>query len=332
MYLEKKYINLLSSRIQHFKRRGENVWNFKCPICGDSDKNQTKTRGYIYKRKQSFLFYCHNCFRSFKFTTFLKMVAPSLYNDYLLESFQKSDDTKVPADVNEFITNPVFTKALGIPNILELPIDHKARTYIESRLVPQTSWKDIYYTDNFGDFINDLLPESGKELGSEPRIILPFYDNTNKLLGLQGRSLGYHKMKYITIKVDEECPKVYGWNKLDYSKTIYIMEGPLDSLFIPNSVASMGCDLGRVVPFIGNDNDYVLVHDCERRNKNIIRNIERSVQGGFKVCIWPDSYTFKDINEGILGGYTPISIQKLIDDNTFSGIEATMRLNQWSRI
>ena len=48
--VESKYIRLLSHRLRNFKQKKDYVWNFSCPICGDSKKNLLKARGYVYSK------------------------------------------------------------------------------------------------------------------------------------------------------------------------------------------------------------------------------------------------------------------------------------------
>ena len=59
--VDSKFIGLVSSRLQKFKKIKTDLYNFRCPICGDSQKNKSKTRGYLYSVKEDVNFMCHNC-------------------------------------------------------------------------------------------------------------------------------------------------------------------------------------------------------------------------------------------------------------------------------
>ena len=83
--VDSKYIGLVSSRLQKFKRVKDNLYNFRCPICGDSQKNKNKTRGYIYQVKNNTNFKCHNCGASMSFNNFVKTIDPTLHKQYTLE-------------------------------------------------------------------------------------------------------------------------------------------------------------------------------------------------------------------------------------------------------
>jgi transcription elongation factor Elf1 len=334
VYVDKKYISLLAPKLQQFKQRGEFLWNFRCPVCGDSQKNKIKTRGYLYKRKEHFGFMCHNCGSSMSLQKFIKYIDPHLYSEYQLESFVQSNTT-TKVDVNEFVTKPTFeSKSKTIlytdaQRLTGLNPYHNARKYLEDRKVPI---EDLFYVDDFAKFVRDLFPDNDKTLYKEERIIIPFFDKEGNLLGVQGRAIGPSKIKYITIKASEESPKIYGWNKVDTSKNVYVVEGPIDSLFLDNCIATMDAALYHAVSILGVDTDYTFVYDNEPRNKQIVSNMRKTIAMGYKICVWPDTIEQKDINEMVLAGMHPSQIQHIIDSNTYEGLIATMKMNQWSRV
>jgi hypothetical protein len=334
VYVDKKYINLLAPKLSQFKQRGEFLWNFRCPVCGDSTKDKIKSRGYIYKRKEHFGFMCHNCGSAMGLQKFIKYVDPMLYSEYQLETFVQPNTTS-KIDVNDFVTKPTFVaKPKSIlytdaQRIIGLNPYHHARKYLEDRKVPID---DLFYVDDFAKFVKDICPDNDKQLYKEERIIIPFYDADNNLLGFQGRAIGQSKIKYITIKTNESNPKIFGWNRVDTSKPVYVVEGPIDSLFIGNCVATMDASLYVASHILGLDLDYIFVYDAEQRNKQIISNMRKTIAMGYKICIWPDNIPGKDINEMVLAGLHSSQIQHIIDNNTYQGIMATMRLNQWQRV
>ena len=336
VYIDKKYVSLLAPKLSQFKQRGEFLWNFRCPVCGDSQKNKIKTRGYIYKKKERFGFMCHNCSTTMSLPKFIRYVDPSLYNEYQLESFVRSN-TSNNVNVADFVTKPTFNIPSAPRSILLTDAQsinglnpyHQARKYLEDRKVPLDN---LYYTEDFAKFVKDLFPDNTKQLYKEERIVIPFYDKQGNLLGVQGRAIGQSKIKYITIKTDENTPKIFGWNGLDTSKTVYVVEGPIDSLFLDNCVATMDAALYTAPSVIGLDLDYTFVYDNEPRNKQIVTNMRKTIELGRKLCIWPDTIQQKDINEMVLAGMHPSEIQHIIDSNTHEGLIATMKMNQWSRV
>ena len=55
-YIDLKFINEISGRLGQFKKKGDYLFNFRCPHCGDSKKSKTKARAYLYQVKND-LFY-----------------------------------------------------------------------------------------------------------------------------------------------------------------------------------------------------------------------------------------------------------------------------------
>lgn len=280
---------------------------------------------------------CHNCGTTMGLSKFIKYVDPHLYSEYQLESFVQSNTTNTTVDVKDFATKPVFNipeapRSILLTNAVSingLNPYHPARQYLANRKVPTDN---LYYVEDFADFIKKLYPWIDKTLYKEPRIIIPFYNQNGNLLGVQGRSIGPSKIKYITIKGNEDDPKIFGWNRVDISKTMYVVEGPIDSLFLTNCLATMDAALYHAPSVVGLDKQYIFVYDNERRNKQIVSNMRKTIDMGYKVCIWPDDIVEKDINDMVISGKHPSHIQHIIDTNVYEGIMATMKLNQWERV
>ena len=88
-HIDSKFIGIVSSRLEKFKRVKNNLFNFRCPICGDSQKNKNKTRGYLYNVKANTNFKCHNCGASMSFNNFLKQIDGYLHKQYIMEKFKE---------------------------------------------------------------------------------------------------------------------------------------------------------------------------------------------------------------------------------------------------
>jgi len=319
--IDSKYITLISSRLPKFKRVKPNLFNFRCPICGDSQKHKNKARGYIYPLKADMNFKCHNCGASSTFNNFLKTIDSTLHKQYVLEKFKERNVGKgsiIPEPKFDF-KKPVFKKKLDLPKASENQI---AKQYLEKRNINPSKF---YYTDTFKRWVNTLVTKFDDVTYDEPRIIIPLiYEN--QLIGIQGRSLGPNSVKYITIMLDEDAPKIYGLDEVDTEKPIYILEGPFDSTFIENSVAMCGADLD-----IGSFgwSDYIWVFDNEPRNREINSRIAKVIDRGDKVVIWPQNIEEKDINDMVLGGH---DVKSVLESNTFSGLKAKLKFNSWKKI
>ena len=320
-FVDVKYINLISSRFQKFKRVKNNLNNFRCPICGDSQTNKNKARGYLYQIKNNTNYKCHNCGINVSFNNFLKQIDTQIHKQYIFEKFKEGNTGKnftTQAPVLKFEA-PKFKPKLDLPKASENPV---AKAYLENRKLNSDNY---YYTEKFKEWTNSLRPTFDNVSKDEPRIIIPlFYQNI--LIGFQGRALGPSKVKYITIMLTDDAPKIYGLDKVQKNKSVYITEGPFDSTFISNSIALCGAD-GDVDKW--GICDPVWVYDNEPRNREILSRISRVIEMGHKVIIWPSTIKEKDINDMVLSG---LDVQSVIESNTYSGLEAKLKFTTWKKI
>ena len=320
--IDSKFIGLLSSRLQKFKRVKANLYNFRCPICGDSKKNKSKTRGYIYTVKVNTNFKCHNCGASMSLNNFIKEVDPVLHKQYIMEKFKEgfAGGRNFVAEEPEFkFEAPKFKKKLKLPKASENP---RAAGYLTAR---KLNPDDFYYAENFKKFANSLKHTFDDTTHDEERIIIPLYYEKN-LIGFQGRSIDPNPVKYITVMLDDDAPKIYGLDNIRRDAPIYVTEGPFDSTFIRNSIAMCGADADVSRWGIGNP---VWIYDNEPRNREITNRISKTIDFGQSVVIWPESIDDKDINDMVMSG---LDVQSVIESNTYSGLEAKLKFNTWKKI
>jgi len=324
MHVEIKYLNLLSPRLEKFKRKKDFLWNFRCPICGDSQKNKNKARGFVFQLKGDLLYKCHNCQVSLPFPKLLQELDPVLYREYRMEKFvepKRVDMRKVKKIIS---SQPVFEKNIlaSLTPLSDLNNSHPAKEYIVSRKLPIEA---LYYTEQFKEWTNSLKPETFPDTqNDEGRIIIPFKDQAGNLFGFQGRSLSPDGLRYITVLLQEDQPKIFGLDTLDYEKTTYITEGPFDSMFLSNAIAMAGADLS--LPH--NIGSYVFVFDNEPRNREITSRILKHISDGDSVVIWPSTIKEKDINDMVLAGH---NVQEIVSSCTYSGLTATLKFNDWRK-
>ena len=330
-YIDLKFINDLSGRLSQFKKKTDYLFNFRCPHCGDSQKSKTKARAYLYRVKNDMFFKCHNCGQGQNLANFIKFVDPKLYESYLLERYKKS----APATPKpKFDFKPTkFTNQTPIDDlksIKDLPEDHPARLYCMNRKIPEKYFDKLFLSDKFMTLVNEVKPNTYKITKDHPRLIIPFYDTTGKVFAFQGRAFGKEQPKYLTIKLDENKQKVYGLDKVNFQKPIYITEGPIDSLFIDNCLAAGGADL-----FLKNkipNENITYIFDNEPRNKEIVKRMYKVIEQDFNVVIWPEDLQLKDVNDMIMSGLTKLELQDIISNNTYSKLSALTKLNYWKKI
>ena len=317
--IDSKYIGLVSSRLGNFKRVKSDLYNFRCPICGDSKKNKTKTRGYLYTIKADVNFRCHNCGASMTFSNFLKEIDPVVHKQYVFERFKQGSTgrgTVVEEPVFKFEA-PTFKSSIDLPLASTVDV---SRIYLEKRKLDPTKF---YYAERFVEYVNSH--KQSMDVKEHPRIIIPLYYEKN-LVGVQGRALNSNSVKYITTIFYDEAPKIYGLDNIRRDAPVFVTEGPFDSTFLLNSIAMCGAD-GDVRKW--GVSTPVWVYDNEPRSKEITERISSAIARGDSVVIWPTGIEEKDINDMILAGH---DVQSIVESNTYSGLEANLQFTTWKRI
>jgi len=338
LWLEHKYVNLLSSRLERFARVNANTYKFRCPICGDSQKDPRKTRGYVYMRKGALKFFCHNCNASMGLPWFIKTLDPTLHTEYLKERMLEQGHRNETQEFVEKMKTPVFVKTTGLKElkkVSQLRPDHPVKEYVVKRQIPSDTHYKLFLVRNFKQWVNTMQPEKFDEeslKNDEPRLIIPFLDEEKNLFGFQGRSFKNTGVRYITIILNDDKPKIFGLDTMDASKDIYVVEGPIDSLFLSNGIASAGGDLISPLQLLDvQKSQFVIVYDNEPRNKDTVKKIEKAIDSGYRVCIWPTSIEQKDINDMILAGYTQEQVKEIIDECTYTGPTAKLHFALWRK-
>lgn len=332
--VELQYATMVSNRLENFKIKSTNPYkiNFRCPVCGDSKKSLSKTRGWLLEnpKDQSFHFFCHNCGASLSFRNFLKHIDLLAYNDFLSAKYiNRTKQSNTAIDDNHFKTETKksFDDPLKkLKKISQLAVDHPVKKYIQKRQIPPEQHHRLYYAPKFVSWINSIIPDKLNSEKEHPRLILPFIDKEGKCFGVSARGFDPNGLRYITIMFDQ-VPKIFGLDKVKFNEPYFVVEGAIDSLFLRNAVAMAGAD--------GNDSglanleNATFVFDNEPRNREIHKRIEKLISKGKSVCIWPASLQQKDINDMVLDGN--IDIENIIRTNTYKGLSANLKLAEWRK-
>lgn len=342
LWIDQKYLNLLSSRLKGFVKKNSDLWNSRCPICDDSQRSQRLKRFYIYpgqdQYSQDLCVKCHNCGYSNIFKYFLKEFDPILYSEYALENAKEnlSPQRRTRSPQNRYKQKSSTLPSTGdhilsdLPRLSELDREHPAIQYCIKRKIPTFAMQEFRWTYDFQEVARRLNKEAAKDLyENDPRIIIPFYDQESDVNMFQGRTLKSNvNPKYITIKQNDSVEKVYGMNRVDKTKPIIVMEGPIDSLFVENAIATGDADLTR----FKDGQSYVF--DNQPRNKQIVKRIEKTIKQGYPVFVWPSYLSEgKDINEMIIDNVVNENeIRQIILDNTFQGLKAQIEFNRWKKV
>lgn len=340
--VDQNWLHRISGSLELFHKIKDGVFNCRCNVCGDSVKNKSATRMYFYVKKGNLNVFCHNCGYSKSFYSYMKdcfqyefdvykretlfdcfkafeRIAPVYHN--LVASVDTDDEAKQQPDV---LYSDFKTKCTPIA---DLDDDHPAKLYLKGRGMTPMEYSRLMFTEDFGDLARYINPESGEKLKAEPRIVIPFVTPDGVVDMMQGRSLDPDShLRYISIKRHDDVEKIYGRYDLDDTQLVRCVEGPLDSLFVDNCIATCDANLNR------SDAD-VLIWDIQPRNKEIIRYMEEAIENQRSLVIWPIVPDKKlDINDLIKKGVTRQQIMAMIDANTYNGLTAKLKFSQWKKL
>lgn len=328
LYLDQKYLSLISNRLPLFKKKDDSLYNCRCVICGDSSKNKRKARGYFFNYKNELRYKCHNCDASLTFGNFLKNLDGNLHSQYALEKYSEGN-VRLTTNTLPAFEQPVFKKEEErlldklLDRLDKLPEDNEAVQYCTKRGIPREKFNQIYFIENVKNIVqlSDKYKESIR--GEEPRIVFPFYNEQNVLTGVTCRALRGEALRYITVKIKEDDQLIYNIDNVNFDKTVYVVEGPIDSLFLDNCIAANGTSFKKVV-----SDKIVYVYDNQPRNKEVCKLISKIIDEGKKVVIFPQTIDEKDLNEMVLAGR---NVKKIVKDNTYQGLMAKTKFMAWKR-
>lgn len=348
VYIDRKYLLQISSRLRNFKQKKDDLFNFSCPVCGDSQKNKLKARGYIFRKNNDYFYTCHNCQTGTTFSKFLKSIDSQAYSQYALERYSSGENTHSSYEKPIFnLSGPkaseAFQNVITLQNIISkssgdyvfasldtLPAEHFAVQYIRMRKIPEKYWNEIFYTNKFKDFLDNTFKDHSKDnVPNDDRIVLCYTNSKGEITNVAGRALGESKIRYITVKVLDE-KKLFGLHRLLPKETVYVLEGQFDSYFVENSVASGDSNLCAVPEFLS-ESECVLVYDAEPRNKEIVKQINRSIENNHSVVLFPNDIPYKDVNEMIMNGMSENEVMNIIRENTFQGLTAKLKFAEWRK-
>lgn len=334
IWLDKKYINLMSGQLPRFAWKSDKVANCRCIICGDSEKSRTKARGYFFPNKQTYLYKCHDCGIALPMVAFLQRHSRPLYNEYVMERFREQDNTprqrpavSIPPPTRTLVVHPDMHQL----SAAQLPADMSGIIdYVVERKLPKSAFTKLYGTTRAHSFLAPLVGDKAERVKDGlPYLVIPLRFTNGEWYGAQFRLLT--RKEYITFRWGHEQLRVFGLDALDLTQHIYIVEGPLDSLCLPNAIAMCGSDLCGGLDTLTRSaidlTNYTLIWDNEPRNSQITSFVARAVERGMSVVIWPDGLP-KDLNDMYASGY---SVMSLVNKHTYQGLGAELELQRWRK-
>lgn len=332
IWVDTKYANLLSSKLERYKVKSHNPFlaNFRCPLCGDSSKNKNKARGYFYTSKHGLVMKCHNCGVTIGFSKLIQKLDTTLYQQYSLEKFgnkkiKNTFDFEPKFQTKSIVQLPDFIKCLNELKMI-YGNDHPAVKYCINRKIPEEKFQYVYYIENVSRVTEVVEQYKDRIITNEQRIVLPFFNRERKPIGFTMRAMDNNKLRYMTIRLDDNEPMLFGHERVNFNRPVICVEGPIDSLFLSNAVAVSGSDMKKATRILPEDTTYVF--DNQPRNKVLCKLMESVIKDGKKVCIWSNTIIGKDINDMAKIGY---SVEKIIYSRSYTGLSAENAFREWRR-
>ena len=335
MYIEQKYLLLASSRLQQFKRKGDYLWNFRCPYCGDSQTNLTKARGYVFRKESNLIYKCHNCGIGANLNNFLKHLDSQLHDDYIKEKFLDNGKDRDTQAYEKFSTHAPYLKGSSplksklVKKVSSLDHNHYAKKYVQKRKIPSDKHYLLYHTESFNQWSNEWCHKKLETNSDCARLIIPCHNEENKFIACQGRAYDNNdfKLRYQTSKVHEDTQLIFGQDRLKSDKPKFAVEGPIDSLFVDNCVAVLGFNKFKLL-----SKDYTIIPDNDRRNTQVLKSMSELLELGYSMVLWPDEIKEKDINDMIMSGMSVEKVKTIIENNTYQGNMALLKFTNWRKI
>jgi hypothetical protein len=339
LYIDTKYINLISNRLERFHWKKTSLAACRCPVCGDSSKSKSKIRFYFYEKGGEFFVRCHNCDYSTTLGGFLKRIDGNLHRQYCFETLKDKNDKgswREEPKPKKTVTLPENEVLESISCLADLPSSHPAVEWAVGRLIPKDRFSLLYYAEDFSEFISKIDPEAN--VGDDQRIVIPIFSRTGALTGAQGRLLvstnPSREVRYITIKAEKDGGRLwYGLERVRKDEPIVVVEGPIDSLFLRNSVAMLGLSDPLNIPTGLITDNMIYALDNEPRNKQVVEAMEHLIDSGRTVCVWDSRVGgIKDINDMVKKGLKPAEIEGIVRECSVSGLSAKLALGKWKRV
>lgn len=338
-HIDIKYINMLSPRLDKFGWKKQNLAACRCPICGDSEKVRSKTRFYFYERGGNYFCKCHNCGFGSTLGTLLRKMDEDMSRQYRFEIVKEKGyshaSTRTHAPTHASVRKERDAVLSMLDDLSSLPKEHPAVEWATKRKIPSSQMDRLFYCDNYGEWAKNIDPEV--KAGDDERIVIPIIDSDGKVVGAQGRILNGKPdrsvIRYITVKADKDAGKQwFGLDRCNPKETVIVVEGPIDSLFLPNAVAMVGLSDALNIPKSLENSRLIFALDNEPRNVEVSKMMERLMEQGFSVCVWSDKMRgLKDINDMVLSGMPAGSIAREIERNAHSGLSGLIALKRWAK-
>ena len=320
------YANRVGVYLRNFKQKKARLWEFSHTCETQHSHKKVKARAYIYETvdRRNLNIKCQHCGYGASLGNFIKETSPALYDEFRLHAYRdKTDEVK---------DTPLIKDAPLIDANLDglIPVTSLARTspvirFLERRHIPEKHYGLMYVAINFYKWASRYKPEFSKLTDTSPRLVLPYFDLHGRVLGFTARTFSPNvEPRYIHLRLDKDKDFVFGSERVNPNKTIYVTEGQIDSLFLDNAVAIGGAHYD--IPFMyAIKTNAVIIPDSDwKRNSQVGKQLKKVIANGFKVAFLPDTLKGKDLNDIVKNGINTTQLKEIVDANTKQGLSAQL--------
>lgn len=281
-------------------RKYQNVFNAECPVCKEGKSAGRSRRLFYFPNKQ--YFYCHNCAKSWKPFEWVKEISGLTVPEILRRNKTKAEDSGGTPIINKPLPPPrLETEIADLPDeSVDLTDPRQMDFYKNNKFVKigleyckkRRLFTAVNSCKKFYVSVGDKIHKN--------RLVIPFYDQNGKISCYQTRSLLDNQFpRYLTKYGEKDLFNVSNINPaIPY---VFVFEGPIDSMFVSNGVA-----IASLTPTEKQENtlrsflgyNLIYVFDNDKQNGETKRRVEKHIQSGKAVFIWPQEFrAYKDFNE-----------------------------------
>jgi len=314
--------------------RSNNTYNCCCPVCREGKSWGRKKRCFFVPDND--LIFCHNCGWSSKPYRWIREVSGMSHKD--LEKEIEAGEFGIINVLDLEDDNIETKKRPSLPLDSINLSDERQINFYENNKVVQLA-KSYIKKRRLDTAINspDAFYISIKDQTHKNRLILPFKDQSGKIIFYQSRKL---------LDSDDKCNYI---SKLDGDKSLFgiervnpdldhvcLMEGPIDACFVENSLGLGGINKGKhmftplqkeqidSLPFFKK----IWVLDSQWLDDTAKVKTLKLIEMGETVFIWPreEGMKYKDINQMCMKEKIDGIPSDFITKNSSKGLPATVQM------